>query len=68
MKLIYNSNVVAEITTNRNLTVSEALFAHGYDINDPDDCEKAYNDGFEPAYLDDNGNYQIDTENVEMVY
>ena len=68
MKVMFNEKVIGEITTNRSLTIEEAIYALGYDVNDIDDCEKAYNEGFEPAYLDDCGNYCIDVENCEMVY
>lgn len=68
MKLIYDGKVIAEITTNHSMTVEEAIKVHGYDVYDPDDCEKAYDEGFEAAYIDDNANYQIDVENIEMEY
>ncbi len=68
MKLVYNGKVIAEITTNRSLTVKEALYASGYDISDPNDCERAYNEGFEASYIDDEGTHQIDVDNIEMVY
>lgn len=68
MKVLFNGNEIGSVITNRNITIEEAIYALGYDVNDADDCEKAYNHGFAPAYLDDCGNYHIDTENCEMVY
>lgn len=68
MKIFYNGNEIGRVIANRSLTIEEAIYAIGYDVNDPEDCEKAYRDGFEPAYLDDCGNYQIDTDNCEMEY
>lgn len=68
MKVKYYGEEIGTITTNRSMTVEEALYILGYDVNDADDCEKAYRDGFEPAYLDDMGYYQIDVESIELVY
>ena len=68
MKLIYDGKIIAEITTNRSLTVPEALYAHGYDIYNPADLAKAYNDGFEAAYIDDSGNPDIDVDGIRMEY
>jgi len=68
MKVLFNGKVIGEVTTNRSLTVAEALYALGYDMNDVTDCEKAYNDGFEPAYVDDNGQHCIDFESIELEY
>jgi len=68
MKVMFNEKVIGTVTTNRSLTIEEAIYALGYDVTDEEDCEKAYNDGFEAAYIDDMGEYQIDTEACEMVY
>ena len=68
MKLYYNGEEIGDITTNRSLTIKEALYSLGYDLDDPDDLEQAYEDKFPAAYLDDEGNYQIDEENIMMVY
>lgn len=68
MKLYYNGKEVGEVLTNRSMTIVEALWSIGYDINDEDDLEKAYNDGFPAAYKDDNGEYAIDFDGLEMVY
>lgn len=68
MKLVYNGIELADIMTNRSLTIAEALYAYGYDINNPEDMEKAYNDCFPAAYRDDDGNCQIDVDGIEMVY
>ena len=68
MKIMYYGEEIGTITTNRSMTAEEALYIIGYDVNDADDCEKAYRDGFEPAYLDDMAHYQIDLEGIELVY
>lgn len=62
MTVYYNGKEIGNIITNRSLTMKEVMWALGYDLDDPADLEKAYNDGFPPAYIDDNGEYQIDTE------
>ena len=66
MKLYYNGEEIGDITTNRSLTIKEALYSLGYDLDDPDDLEQAYKDKFPAAYLDDEGNYQIDEENIML--
>lgn len=68
MKVKYYGEKIGTIITNRSMTAEEALYILGYDVNDASDCEKAYRDGFEPAYLDDMGYYQIDVEGFELVY
>lgn len=73
MKIIFNGQSIGTIVTNKSMTIAEAIYSLGYDVNDPKDCEKAYNDGFAPAYCDDEGNYCIDTEackltSVERLY
>lgn len=68
MTLYFNGNEIGTVITNHSMTIEEAIYALGYDVNSPEDCEKAYNDGFEPAYIDDNGEYCIDTENCAMEY
>ena len=49
MKVLYNGEVIGSILTNRNMNIEEALWSLGYDINNPDDCQKAYEDGFAAA-------------------
>ena len=66
MKLLYNGTEIGNIITNHSLTIEEALYVYGYDVDDQKDMEKAYNDGFIAAYLDDNGDYQIDMDGFEM--
>ena len=68
MTVFYNEKEIGNIVTNRSMTIKEALWSLGYDIEEPADCEKAYKDGFAPAYIDDNGEYQIDIEACRMVY
>ena len=68
MKVIVNGKVIGEVTTNRSLTISEAMYALGYDINDSEDCEKGYKNDVEGFYLDDCGNYCFDDENSELEY
>lgn len=67
MKVLYNGEVIGSILTNRNMNIEEALWSLGYDINNPDDCQKAYEDGFAAAYIDDFGKYQI-VENMDLDY
>lgn len=66
MKVLYNGIEIGNIITNRSITISEALYALGYDIDDEEDLKKAYEDGFPAAYQDDNGFFQIDIEGLEM--
>lgn len=66
MTIKVNGTTIGEVMTNRSLTVDEALYAIGYDINDAVDCEKGYNDNIEGFYLDDCGNYRFDVEAVEF--
>ena len=50
------------------MTIEEALYCYGYDINDQTDMERAYNDGVPGAYYDDCGGYHIDTDGMIMEY
>ena len=68
MKIMVNGKEIGNVTTNRSLTIAEAIYALGYDINDTEDCEKGFNDGVEGFYLDDMGIYSFDVEAAEMVY
>lgn len=73
MRVMYNSydgkrSVVGEVLTNRSMTLQEAMYALGYDVNSQEDLETARNNGCEWAYLDDCGYYQWDFENMEMEY
>lgn len=68
MKIRVNGIEIAEVYTNRSLTIGKAMYAAGYDISDPADCEKGYTDGIEGFYLDDDGNYCFDEESAEIVY
>lgn len=68
MKIRFNGQEIGEVATNRNLTVEEALYSVGFDVEDPEDLETAYKAGFPAAYIDDDGNYAIDTENISLDY
>lgn len=68
MTVKINGVVFAEITTNRSLTIKEAMYVAGYDIDNPEDCENAYNNDVEGFYLDDCGNYCFDYDAVELCY
>lgn len=68
MKLFYGEEVVAEVVTNHSMTIEEALYCYGYDINDQTDMERAYNDGVPGAYYDDCDGYHIDTDGMIMEY
>lgn len=66
VKVFWEDEFLGVVLTNRSLTKSGAIWALGYDVNDPDDCEQAYENGFAAAYVDDNGNYQIDTIGINF--
>lgn len=68
MKIMVNGIEVASIITNRSLTLEEAMYSAGYDINDQEDCRKAYENGVEGFYLDDNGDCCFDVEAAKMIY
>lgn len=68
VKVVINGETAGTIRTNRSLTVSEAMWALGYDINDSADIERGYNDGIPGFYLDDCGNYQFDEEAAQIIY
>ena len=68
MKIMVNGTEIASIITNRSLTIEEAMYSAGYDINDYEDCRKAYENGIEGFYLDDDGNYCFDVGAAQMVY
>lgn len=66
MKVLVNGKVIGEVTTNRSLTIKEAMYCLGYDINDQDDCKRGYYEEVEGFYLDDCGYYSFDVESTEM--
>lgn len=66
MKVLINGKVIGEIITNRSLTIEEATYCLGYDINDQDDCKRGYYEEVEGFYLDDCGCYSFDVESTEM--
>lgn len=66
MKLFYNGEVIGEVTSNHTMTTKEALWCLGYDLDDKEDLKKAYEDGFAPAFIDDNHEYCIDVDNIEF--
>ena len=68
VKVNVNGITIGEVRTNRSLTIEEAMYALGYDINIQDDCRKAYENEVEGFYLDDCGNYCFDYEAAEMEY
>lgn len=73
MKVIVNNGfekvVIGEALVSNSLTLAQAIYiACGYDIEDAEDCERAYNDGVEGFYCDDCGSYAFDIEAAEMVY
>ena len=68
MTIKVNGIEIANIITNRSMTLEEAMYSAGYDINDQEDCRKGYENGVEGFYIDDDGIYSFDVEAVEMVY
>ena len=68
MTIKVNGIEIGTITTNRSLTIDEAMYSLGYDINNEADCELGYNNDIEGFYLDDCGNYCFDRDSAEMVY
>lgn len=67
MILLHNNKRVGTVTSNRFLTIKEALYALGYDVTVKEDLEKAYNEGAEWVYVSDEGNYNYDFENMQIV-
>lgn len=68
VKVNVNGITIGEVRTNRSLTIEEAMWSLGYDINDQDDCRKGYENEVEGFYLDDCGNYCFDYEAAETEY
>ena len=66
MKIKVNGTVIGEVVSNRRLTLAEAMYAIGYDINDQDDCKSGYENGVEGFYIDDNGEYAFDVDAAEF--
>ena len=66
MKVVYKGEEIGSIIENHSMTVEEALYCLGIDVDDQDDCQRAYESGAEYAYLDDCSNYCIDIENIEL--
>lgn len=64
--VLYNGEFIGEVYTNHSLTAKGAVYALGYDVDDPNDCEQAYINGFAAAYVDDEGQYQIDLAGITM--
>ena len=64
INVLSNGTKIGEVRTNRSLTAEESLWSLGYDVNSLEDCQKAYEKGW--GCLDDEGNYFIDTENIEF--
>ena len=61
INVLSNGTKIGEV---RSLTAEESLWSLGYDVNSQEDCQKAYEKGW--GCLDDEGNYFIDTENIEF--
>lgn len=68
MKIKVNGIEIAEIITNRSLTIEEAMYSAGYDISEQEDCRRGYEEGVEGFYLDDDCGYYFDTEAAYMEY
>lgn len=68
MKIRVNGIIIAEVITNKSMTIEEAMHAAGWDINDEDDCRKGYKNNVEGFDLDFSGHYYFDTEAAEMIY
>lgn len=68
MTIKVNGIEIGTITANRSLTIEEAMYSLGYDINDPKDCQKGYESDIEGFYLDDSGMYFFDYEAAELEY
>ena len=68
MKITVNGELLGTVLTNRSLTIEEALWTLGYDLNDAADMERGYNNDVPGFYLDDCGNYQFDIDAVKMEY
>lgn len=67
MKIMYNGNEIGTVVTNHSMALEEAIYIGlGIDINNQEDCQKAYEGGAKYAYIDDCGNYHIDIENMEI--
>lgn len=68
MKIKVDGVVIADIITNRSMTIEEAMYIAGWDINDEDDCHKGYDENIKGFYLDDDCHFRFDTEAAEMIY
>ena len=66
MKIVVNGCTIG-IISNKLLSVYEAMYAIGYDINNQADCHTGYNRCIEGFYLDDEGFYHFDENAVEFV-
>lgn len=64
MTIYYNGEEAFTITTNRGLTMQEALHSHGIDCDDQDDLLAHKSEDY--VYLDDMGEYQIDWEGLSF--
>ena len=66
MKLYYNGKMINEIITNRSLNLKEVMYSIGYDVDSKDDLKIAYEKGEVWAYINDEGKYDWDFENLEI--
>lgn len=63
-----NGIEIGAVSTNRSLTISEAMYSIGYDITNEEDCKKGYENNVEGFYIDGCGNYAFDEDAAEMEY
>lgn len=68
MTIKVNGVKIAEIITNRSMTIEEAMYFAGYDLAEQEDLKRGYENDVEGFYIDDMGNYSFDVEAAEMVY
>lgn len=66
MKLMYNGKQIADIMTNHSMDVKQALYCHGYDLDDQDDANKAYKVKEPFAYVDDDGICCVDYDGLSI--
>lgn len=63
-----NGIEIGTVCTNRSLTIEEAMYSIGYDINDEEDCKKGYENNVEGFFIDDCGNYAFDRDAAKTEY
>ena len=60
-----NGTVIGKVTSNRSLTLEEAMWSIGYDIDSQEDCKNGYEKGVEGFCFDD-GIYYFDVESADF--